>query len=162
MAVVGTTLLSNVLSHSEAERAFQPWWDTTGEFITYGLIILGKVLSICCFQNIILLYFWMYWYSYSLRYKYYHLGLVTLPTTMFSSTPLDCTICNVKHGNCQFMNNTKNFNPILNETFAPGYNAWWVKKYCTMTAVDEFTLYFPYILIIIPLTMVAIEKGFAK
>ena len=129
MAVVGTALLGKVMSHTQAERAFQPWWDTTQEFIAYGLVILG---------------------------------LVTLPTAMFSATPLDCNICTEEDKNCEFMKGLNNFNPITNKTSAPSYNAWWVKKYCTMTAVDEFTLYFPYILIIIPLIMVAIEKGFVK
>ena len=81
---------------------------------------------------------------------------------MFSSTPLDCTICNTAEGNCGFMKNKTDFMPIHNKSFNPNYNTAWVKKYCTMTAVDEFTLYFPYVLITIALTMVLIEKGFVK
>ena len=57
-----------------------------------------------------------------------------------------------------------NFNPINDpdgENLSdPGHNAWWVKKYCTMTEVNYFTLYFPYILLLIPILMIAIEKGF--
>ena len=93
------------------------------------------------------------------------LGLVAAPTTMFSSTPLDCTICNEETGNCDFMKNTANFKAIPNKTWGGkniDYNAWWVKKYCTMTAVDGFTLYFPYALLIMPLVMVFMERGFIK
>ena len=44
----------------------------------------------------------------------------------------------------------------------PDFNAWWVKKYCTMTAVDQFILYFPYILLIIALVIVLIERVFVR
>ena len=84
-----------------------------------------------------------------------------MPTAMFSSTPLDCTACLETAGNCQFLQNKTGFdyNPITNGSKNP-HGLWWVKKYCTMTAVDAFTLYFPYILLLIPLIMVAVEKGF--
>ena len=42
----------------------------------------------------------------------------------------------------------------------PNFNLWWVKKYCTFTAVDEFVLYFPYILLVMPLVIFLIEEGF--
>ena len=42
------------------------------------------------------------------------------------------------------------------------YSAWWVKKYCTETAVDGFIKYFPYILFVVALVIVAIEKLFTK
>ena len=81
---------------------------------------------------------------------------------MFSSTPLDCTACRESTGNCEFLKDKPNFdfNPISNTTDDPKHGLWCVKKYCTMTAVHDVTLYFPYILLIIPLVMVAIEKGF--
>ena len=43
MAVVGHTLIRNFLGVSEAEEAFQPWWETTEDYFVYGLILLGKV-----------------------------------------------------------------------------------------------------------------------
>ena len=86
---------------------------------------------------------------------------MAFPTTMFSATPLDCTVCDKKDGNCAFMEGKENFHPIDGETTKdPGHNAWWVKKYCTMTDVSYFTLYFPYLLLLIPILMIAIEKGF--
>ena len=42
------------------------------------------------------------------------------------------------------------------------YNDWWVKKYCTETAVDGFIKYFPYILFVVAMVIVAIEKVFTK
>lgn len=42
------------------------------------------------------------------------------------------------------------------------YNAWWVKKYCTETAVNGFIKYFPYILFVVTMVIVAIEKVFTK
>ena len=84
-----------------------------------------------------------------------------MPTAMFSSTPLDCTACLETAGNCKFLQNKTGFdyNPIANGSKNP-HGLWWVKKYCTMTAVHAVTLYFPYILLLIPLIMVAIDKGF--
>ncbi len=52
----------------------------------------------------------------------------------------------------------KNASDITSEP--PPFNAWWVKKYCTMTAVDGFVLYFPYILLIMAVVIVLIERGF--
>ena len=108
---------------------------------------------------------------------------------MVASTPLDCQVCQ-KH-NCKFiteqienftynekgqlifLENTMNNNDLLNgtnETTTPiievnndaDYSAWWVKKYCTETAVDGFIKYFPYILFVVALVIVAIEKVFTK
>ena len=42
MAVVGNALLNRFLGTSEAEKAFQPWWDTVEDFLVYGLVLLGK------------------------------------------------------------------------------------------------------------------------
>ena len=42
MAVVGNALINKFIGHSEAEQAFQPWWDTTEDFLVYGLVMLGK------------------------------------------------------------------------------------------------------------------------
>ena len=79
------------------------------------------------------------------------LGLIVLPTAIINGTPLDCTLC--QPGICPL-------DKIKNDTTDPGFNAWWVKKYCTFTAVDDFLLYFPYFLITIALFIVLIERGF--
>ena len=93
------------------------------------------------------------------------LGVMTYPTSVINSTPLYCTICSEEAQNCRFMINNADYEDyhLTNVTEKdPKYNAWWVKSYCTMTAVDAFILYFPYILIGIPLAMVLIEKGFIR
>ena len=51
MAVVGGALLDKFIGTSEAEKAFQPWWDTVEDFLVYGLIMLGNLF----FQIAILL-----------------------------------------------------------------------------------------------------------
>ena len=43
MAVVGGALLDKFIGTSEAEKAFQPWWDTVEDFLVYGLIMLGNL-----------------------------------------------------------------------------------------------------------------------
>ena len=60
------------------------------------------------------------------------------------------------------MGDREEYQPIANSSLDPGYSAYWIGKYCSKTAIEEFTLYFPYVLIIIPLIMVALESGFNK
>ena len=43
MAAVATALLNKFKVHSEAERAFKPWWNNTRDCLVYGLIMLGKI-----------------------------------------------------------------------------------------------------------------------
>ena len=84
------------------------------------------------------------------------------PTAIFNGTPLDCTIC--KNDTCQFMTDDEDFKKgRLNQNPPdPAPNAWWIKKYCTATSVDSFIMYFPFILLIIALVMVLIERGFIR
>ena len=44
----------------------------------------------------------------------------------------------------------------------PGYRSAWVTKYCTMKEVDDFTLYFPFIILMFSLLMVVVERGFNR
>ena len=44
----------------------------------------------------------------------------------------------------------------------PGYQAWYVKNYCTQHAISEFTQYFPYILLFLPVVLVGIERFFSR
>ena len=46
MATLGAALASNVLGHSEAEKAFRPWWDNFEDYLIYGLITLGKLIPV--------------------------------------------------------------------------------------------------------------------
>ena len=43
MAAVGTALLSRVLGHSQAEKAFRPWWDSLEDYLylIYCLVMIG-------------------------------------------------------------------------------------------------------------------------
>ena len=44
MAAIGTALMSRVLGHSDAQKAFRPWWDTLEDFLLYGLVMLGIII----------------------------------------------------------------------------------------------------------------------
>ena len=78
---------------------------------------------------------------------------------MFRRNPLTCQLCSEEVQNCEFMQDTPGF-IRTNSSQNPKYNGGWVNKYCNMEEVEDFLLYFPYVLIIIPLIMLASEKGF--
>ena len=40
---VSSLLKNNALGHSEAEKAFRPWWGTLEDFFIYSLVILGVI-----------------------------------------------------------------------------------------------------------------------
>jgi len=85
------------------------------------------------------------------------LGLLTVPTSIITSgTPLDCNFCQGDICLGAEFNKT----PPEGKEDDPGFNAWWVKKYCTQTAVDKFILYFPFILLLMALFLVLIENVF--
>ena len=80
-------------------------------------------------------------------------GLIVFPTAMISSTPLYCTICT--KGLCEDGSKTS-------QEKDPGHHPWWLKQYCTLDpkTVDQFLLYFPYVLLIVALTLFGIERAF--
>ena len=80
-----------------------------------------------------------------------------MPTAMITNSPLNCQLCT--EDNCKFI---RDGTRVVNASNDPGYNSRWVAKYCTMEDVDEFVLYYPYILIMIPCVLVAIENGFSR
>ena len=41
MAVLGTALAKELLGFDDANKAFRPWWDTTQDFLMYGMVVLG-------------------------------------------------------------------------------------------------------------------------
>ena len=80
------------------------------------------------------------------------LGLIVMPTAIINSTPLYCTLCK-NEGHCG------------NRTIAdadPGYHINWVKTYCNQAAVKPFTIYFPYILLLSALVLLAFERFFQR
>ena len=50
MAALGGALLSSVLQKSPAEKALSPWWDRVQDYITYGMIILCKLILILIYE----------------------------------------------------------------------------------------------------------------
>ena len=54
MAVLGTALAKELLGFDDANKAFRPWWDTTQDFLMYGMVVLGtQVRSNYSFINMI-------------------------------------------------------------------------------------------------------------
>eukprot|EP00092_Neocalanus_flemingeri_P026006 GFUD01028186.1.p1 GENE.GFUD01028186.1~~GFUD01028186.1.p1 ORF type:complete len:488 (+),score=99.87 GFUD01028186.1:471-1934(+) len=91
-----------------------------------------------------------------LIYSLVLLGIIVVPTAIITGTPLDCNFCQEDH--CQAQGKI-----YFNNLTDPGFNAWWVKKFCTMSgAVDPFMLYFPYFLLIIAMSLFFIERVFSK
>ena len=45
--VLGFSFFNRFLGGSEAEDAFEPWWETMETYTVYGLIMLGKIHNKC-------------------------------------------------------------------------------------------------------------------
>ena len=74
---------------------------------------------------------------------------------MISSTPLWCNDCT--KGLCEE-------SKISQENEKSPHDKWWLKQYCTLDpeTVDQFLLYFPYVLLIVAVTLFAIERVFTR
>jgi len=115
-----------------------------------GSALINKVLGHSEAENV----FRPWWDKFEdlLVYGLVMLGLMVVPTSMVMGTPLECTLC--KDDLC----NPYNYTGTGED---PDYNKIWVKKLCTFNgSVDSILLYFPYILLLIALAMVLIEKIF--
>ena len=86
-------------------------------------------------------------------YSLVALGLLVMPTSMITSSQLDCTLCI----------NATNY---CGETPDAPYegselNIWFVKQACTFNgSVGSFMLHFPFVLLIIALVLFGIERAF--
>ena len=118
MAFIGATLLGQ-LSKTDAEKLIRPWWDNLEDFVLYGIITLGLIVS---------------------------------PFQVFSGAQLSCTPC-VTAELCGANRTTSQDH---------GYSPEYVNKYCIQNAVSQFTKYFPYILLFLPLVLVGIERFFNR
>jgi len=135
MASLGNALVTKILGHSKAEKAFTPWWDNCQDFMVYGMVMLG---------------------------------LIVAPTAIINSSPLECIKCSPDDTvNCQadklHIEEGEEERSVWKqdeELFSK--NRWWVNKYCLMEAMDRFMLYFPYILLVMALLLVFIQRGFAR
>ena len=79
---------------------------------------------------------------------------------MISTTPLWCTECT--KGLCE---DDSKISQYPNGTLIKGpHDKWWLKQYCTLDpkTVDQFLLYFPYVLLIVAVTLFAIERVFTR
>eukprot|EP00092_Neocalanus_flemingeri_P024779 GFUD01026868.1.p1 GENE.GFUD01026868.1~~GFUD01026868.1.p1 ORF type:complete len:507 (+),score=114.41 GFUD01026868.1:221-1741(+) len=119
-----------------------------------GAALVGKVLGHSAAEKA----FRPWWDTLedSLIYGLVMLGIILVPTAIITGTPLDCNFCQADH--CS--SSGKEF---VNKKEDPGFNAWWVKKFCTMNgSVEPFMLYFPYFLLLIAMALVMIERVFER
>ena len=115
---------------------FRPWWDMMEDSLMYFFVIMSEYGQ----TGVLTEYQWSH-----------HSGMVSLPMTFLSNTPLDCT---VHHS--LWPNSTHGAKIPHHTRFVQSY----AKKYCSETHISPFLLYFPFTLLIAPMALTACEKIF--
>ena len=83
MAALAGDLSKQILGHSDATKAFRPWWDVVQDGIMYSLVVMGKCWALFLYVNYLLKIIINFWFF---------PGVVTLPMTFMTRTPVDCVI----------------------------------------------------------------------
>lgn len=107
-------------------------------------------------------------------------GFLTLPTAYVTGNPVECVV------HPDLWNKTSLWDPLgigrvqigdiagnslddeyVEENYGSPINSvrithWYVKRFCTENYVSKFVFYFPYILLIVPLTLVLVDRIFIK
>ena len=113
----------------------RPWWDVMEDSMMYFFVVMSEYKQCCLFAEL--------WWP----------GMVTLPMTFLSNTPLDCTI----HHSLWPTNFTSKATKIPSHTrFVQSY----AKKYCSEAYISPFLLYLPFTLLLAPMVLTACEKIF--
>ena len=81
----------------------------------------------------------------NLLYAFVMLGMVSLPMTFFSKTPIECT---------------PHPDTWENYTSPKGLTRFYPKVYCTEMMIEPFLLYLPFTLLMVPMVLTAIEKTY--
>lgn len=125
MAALAGDLSKQILGHSDAAKAFRPWWDNLEDSIMYAFVVIGLIL---------------------------------LPMTFLSGTPVACAVHpDSWAGNYTSPNLSYEGGEVTKYArLLRGY----AKKYCTEMYVSPFLLYYPFIMMIIPMVLVCIERFF--
>lgn len=140
MSTLEQDLKKQILGRSKAEKTFRPWWDTLEDYLLNSLVLLG---------------------------------FLTLPTAYVTGNPVECVV------HPDLWNKTDIWDPLgvgKTNVFEDQYEEeyigypietvrithWYVKRYCTEKFVSKFVFYFPYILLIVPLTLVLVDRIFIK
>ena len=42
MANIAGDLTKKIFGHTDADKAFRPWWDNLEDGVLYGLVVMGK------------------------------------------------------------------------------------------------------------------------
>ena len=146
MATLGTALMG-ALGHSDEEKMFRPWWDALEDFVIYGLIMLGLIVSPTTIFNGTPLYCTL-------------CRLVIRHCSSFRSLsqnwrPSDPATTHLIPQPNQCGTNTT-------AMADPGHHLYYVKEFCTQAAISKFTQYFPYILLLFAFLLAGIERFFDK
>ena len=174
MAALAGDLTKQILGQSDAAKAFRPWWDKVEDGIMYSMVIMGKTELFNINYCIITI----------LKNVFNSEGMITLPMTFLTGTPLECAI----HPDLWFLNSTsttdqdptdllskenlarskqifRHYPKTYLSVFQPRYARIlksYSKKYCTEMHVSPFLLYFPFSLFLVPLLIVFIERVFIR
>ena len=124
MAALAGDLSKQLLGQSDASKAFRPWWDTIEDGVMYSLVVMGNFQCDYCQRR-------------EFNCLITFTGVITLPMTFLSGTPLDCTI----HPNLWFNNYTSELFDQKDLPKFARYLRHYSKKYCTEMHVSPFLLY---------------------
>ncbi|XP_059090515.1 uncharacterized protein LOC131886258 isoform X2 [Tigriopus californicus] len=129
----------SLLDRTDAEKVFRPWWDTVEDMLLNCLIALG---------------------------------FLTLPTAYVTGNPVECVLHPNLWNKTSLWSNPLGVGHLYQDEYeeeSMGYPVgtvrithWYVKRYCTEKFVSKFVFYFPYILLIVPLTLVLVDRIFIK
>ena len=167
MAALAGDLSKQILGHSESVKAFRPWWDNLEDQILYGFVLTGVVLLTMSFlggtpvECTLHPKLWSGNYSSEMDMEEYD---DEPPDEMYQNrnmSELVITFMEKLSAEFSFWQQKK----INDDWFQSGYARFlrsYAKKYCTEIHLSPFLLYLPFIMMLIPMILVAIDKLFVK
>ena len=45
MAAIAGDLTQKILGHSDADKAFRPWWDNLEDGVLYSFVVMGRCIT---------------------------------------------------------------------------------------------------------------------
>ncbi len=78
-------------------------------------------------------------------YAFVVLGMIALPVSFFSKTPVECTLHPDRWDNV---------------TSAPGLARLYPKTFCAETKIEPFVSYLPFTILLVPIVLTAVEKAY--
>lgn len=47
MTAIAGDLTKKILGHSDADKAFRPWWDNLEDGVLYSFVVMGRCVTLC-------------------------------------------------------------------------------------------------------------------